>query len=174
MLITCPSCGTSYDVPDALVRDGRNVRCARCRTQWSVTARSDTSATHASGPAPARPAPLLMPVEAFGLAEEDEELPVPSRMGQLPADPDFGFDPEPPPAPLREARPAREPAARQAAETEDRGDRATRLLVGLGWLGTVAVLAGLVWAGYHFRADIMQAWPASERLYAALGWRVTQ
>ena len=35
MLIVCPSCTTSYDVDSAsLPPNGRQVRCARCRTVW--------------------------------------------------------------------------------------------------------------------------------------------
>jgi predicted Zn finger-like uncharacterized protein len=35
MLIICPSCATSYDVePASLSPNGRQVRCARCRTVW--------------------------------------------------------------------------------------------------------------------------------------------
>jgi len=35
MLIVCPSCATSYDVdPANLGKDGRAVRCLRCRTVW--------------------------------------------------------------------------------------------------------------------------------------------
>jgi predicted Zn finger-like uncharacterized protein len=37
MLIVCPSCATAYDVePIILQRNGRQVRCVRCRTVWSV------------------------------------------------------------------------------------------------------------------------------------------
>ena len=37
MLIVCPSCATSYDVgPASLSPNGRQVRCARCRTLWRV------------------------------------------------------------------------------------------------------------------------------------------
>lgn len=35
MLIVCPSCATSYDLdPESLSPNGRQVRCARCRTVW--------------------------------------------------------------------------------------------------------------------------------------------
>jgi predicted Zn finger-like uncharacterized protein len=35
MLIVCPSCATSYDLaPTSLSPNGRQVRCARCRTVW--------------------------------------------------------------------------------------------------------------------------------------------
>src|SRR5215475_1189716 len=35
MLIVCPNCSTSYAIePGSLGSDGRNVRCARCKTTW--------------------------------------------------------------------------------------------------------------------------------------------
>jgi predicted Zn finger-like uncharacterized protein len=34
MTITCPSCEASYRVSPETLGDGREVRCARCRTQW--------------------------------------------------------------------------------------------------------------------------------------------
>src|SRR6476619_5473409 len=40
MLIVCPSCATSYDLaPTSLSPNGRQVRCARCRTVWNAQMR---------------------------------------------------------------------------------------------------------------------------------------
>jgi predicted Zn finger-like uncharacterized protein len=44
MLIVCPNCATSYAVTaQSLGPAGRNVRCARCQTQWLATATRDVS-----------------------------------------------------------------------------------------------------------------------------------
>jgi hypothetical protein len=42
-------------------------------------------------------------------------------------------------------------------------------LLRLAWAASVLILVLLAWAAYGWRAEIMHAWPASERLYAALG-----
>lgn len=42
-------------------------------------------------------------------------------------------------------------------------------LVLAGWVLSLAVIAGLAWSAYAWRAQIMHAWPPSERVYAALG-----
>ena len=39
----------------------------------------------------------------------------------------------------------------------------------LAWIASAALIVALLAAGYVFRTSIMQAWPPSTRLYAALG-----
>jgi len=39
----------------------------------------------------------------------------------------------------------------------------------LAWVFSLALLAFLGWAAYEWRAQIVEAWPASARAYAALG-----
>jgi hypothetical protein len=39
------------------------------------------------------------------------------------------------------------------------------------WALTVLVLISLGWGAVHWRDDVMNAWPPSERAYAALGLR---
>lgn len=39
----------------------------------------------------------------------------------------------------------------------------------VAWAASLLVLALLVWAAFAWRGDIMQAWPPSTRVYAALG-----
>ncbi|WP_372491080.1 hypothetical protein, partial [Falsiroseomonas oryziterrae] len=38
------------------------------------------------------------------------------------------------------------------------------------WLLSFVLLGIAVWAGLHWRAEVMQAWPPAARLYAALGF----
>jgi len=41
--------------------------------------------------------------------------------------------------------------------------------VALAWLLSLAVLGAAGWAGYRYRAEIVEAWPPAARLYAAIG-----
>ncbi|MGH7119922.1 MAG: hypothetical protein ACREFP_13185 [Acetobacteraceae bacterium] len=45
----------------------------------------------------------------------------------------------------------------------------SQVAVWLGWAGTIVLLIVLVWGAYVLRAEVIHAWPASERLYALLG-----
>lgn len=35
MRIACPTCETTYEVPDALLKPGRAVRCTQCSLRWT-------------------------------------------------------------------------------------------------------------------------------------------
>ncbi|HEX4368717.1 MAG TPA: zinc-ribbon domain-containing protein [Rhodopila sp.] len=53
MRITCPSCGTGYDVPETRLTPHKLVRCVRCKSEW-VPAHPEQDAE----PAPAEQAPF--------------------------------------------------------------------------------------------------------------------
>ena len=70
---------------------------------------------------------------------------------------------EPPPAaivdPVKRPAPDKPPAASQA-----------RAGVVAGWVASFALLGVMGWSAVTWRAPIMRAWPASARVYAALGY----
>lgn len=50
MLVQCPSCATTYDLPEASIgQQGRKVRCAACKTTWHVVAPPEDTVTHDTG-----------------------------------------------------------------------------------------------------------------------------
>lgn len=63
MFIACPSCSASYDVPDRLMRAGREVRCTRCGNQWVPLAEDEPQ-----------------PVEAIEAESSLEQPPPPEAM----------------------------------------------------------------------------------------------
>jgi predicted Zn finger-like uncharacterized protein len=152
MRITCPSCDATYDVPDAMLAGGpRKVRCARCGTEWVPT-----------------------PMSAAPLALEDSD-PEPPPYAPLPAlpppSPDMPGRTEPRLHPLRpRPEPVREPAFADD-EDEEEPPRSGGARAVLAWGLSLLVLAALALAAVQWRAQVMEAWPPSERVYAALGLR---
>jgi predicted Zn finger-like uncharacterized protein len=73
MRITCPSCGSGYDVPDdAIGPSGRKVRCRACGSSW-MQAGAGGAALPVSQPAPAAPQAVAIPEPASSLPEPGAE-----------------------------------------------------------------------------------------------------
>ncbi|HKM64588.1 MAG TPA: hypothetical protein VJY39_19075 [Acidisphaera sp.] len=53
--------------------------------------------------------------------------------------------------------------------SEVRGRRRRMAPVLAAWVLSLAVVGGGLAAAYKYRGDVMDAWPASQRVYAALG-----
>ena len=66
MLVTCPSCQSSYRLADEALEAGRKLRCARCRTAWLA----EPPPLHLAAEAAASEPELSLPA-----APEDEPLP---------------------------------------------------------------------------------------------------
>jgi predicted Zn finger-like uncharacterized protein len=156
MRIVCPSCEATYNVPDAMLAAGsRKVRCARCGNEWAPAA--------ASAPAPPT-------------AEADESFAPPptaaSAAPQPPAAPPSA-DAEPPGRPEPRAKPLRpraEPRLIPPPPTlDEEPPERSRTGAVVAWALTVLILAAAGAAAVLWRAQVMAAWPPSERVYAALG-----
>ncbi|NKC31438.1 zinc-ribbon domain-containing protein [Falsiroseomonas selenitidurans] len=144
MRISCPSCAAAYEVPDSALATGpRLLRCARCGHKFQAA----LPPAPLPAPAPAGPPP----------AAESIAMPEPPRQAP-PEPPPRGAVPPPPPQVAPEARLGNAPAS-------PGGDRFALA----GWLLTVLALGGGAYAAFVFRAEIMQAWPPAERVFAALG-----
>lgn len=149
MRIACPSCSAEYEVPDAALAAGpRMLRCARCAHQF------EAALPAAESPPPEPPAAAAE--RAGPGTDSPPDSPAPAA---VPAD-------RPPPSRgPTQSMPIDPPLPRLRDAPSSPPDR----LALAGWLVTVAVLAIGVYAGFAFRGEIMQAWPASARLYQALG-----
>ncbi|HUB12424.1 MAG TPA: zinc-ribbon domain-containing protein [Acetobacteraceae bacterium] len=143
MRIVCPICSAAYNVDDALLIPGRSVRCARCGEQWVAVP--------------------LTPPEVVAEPEPEPE-----------AEPEPAAEPE---APV--VRPRREALAATTAPSaltamERLASRPATLRqpspwLPTGWLVSVALLVLLGFGLVFWRAEMMQAWPPSGRLYDWLG-----
>ncbi|MBN9561411.1 MAG: zinc-ribbon domain-containing protein [Alphaproteobacteria bacterium] len=169
MRIVCPACSAAYEVPDALLGSPRPVRCARCGHEWQPepAAESGPAETHSTGA-------LHEPPLGGSMVERLGELPESATgLAVSVVEPPTRAAPKPfAPATVQEQEPIPDPAlavsAEQAPIVEPTRRREATLLR-LAWGASVLILVLLAWAAYGWRAEIMHAWPASERLYAALG-----
>jgi predicted Zn finger-like uncharacterized protein len=141
MRIVCPSCSAEYDVPESLVTAGRVVRCARCGGEW-------------------------MPVEAHAVEPE----PVPPSMDDAPPVSSEPVLPAATEAPATEhLAVADAPPSAMDRLASHSIQPSSRLRLRLAWLTSLAVLAFLGWSAYAWRAEIVAAWPPSDRMYAVFG-----
>jgi len=148
MRIECPDCAAAYEVPDHLLARRKTVRCSRCGIEWD--ARSGASVDEKP------PGPQPLQIDQAGGVEAAEPPPV-----ETPAQP-------PRPAkPMGLGRPSVLAMQRlvQAAEPPPRRS----IWPGVVWVISLVALAVLVWAAFNWRADIMQVWPPSRRVFALLG-----
>ncbi len=139
MRIACPACAASYEVPDRLL-------AGPARTLRCSRCGADFALPRAEAPAPAAP-PLV------------EAAPPPPPAVE--PDPPAAVAPEPPPPPAPRSEPL---AAPRPAEAQ-----APSPLLLRAWVASIAVVLAAIVALLVFHGAVMDAWPASRRLFAALG-----
>ncbi len=142
MRIVCPTCSAAYEIPPERVAPGRPVRCARCAGTWV-------------------PLPVSVVTVPDTQARREPDPDPPSVEAGTP--PEFEFDPTGPVAP---AAPVRAPAYKRFIPSWPPSEPA--LLLG-AWILTALILLTAGWIVVARRAEIVQVWPPSERVYAALG-----
>ncbi len=75
MILTCPSCATSYFTPDeAIGAGGRTVRCKSCRHTWRATLDEPLELSQSS-----------TPTEAVSFGRREEPEPEPESLAETPA-----------------------------------------------------------------------------------------
>lgn len=160
MDIACPNCAATYRVPEALVAQGKPLRCAACGETWVPEMPPIEDAAHQEAPPTEIHAPEPAPAEAAA-AEAPEAQPEPAQP-----------TPEIPPSPPAPARPA-PPLAPPPLHPPVLSGRAPGLRSGvplrLAWAASIATLL-LALAGLAFYGDaIAAAWPPFARVTALLG-----
>lgn len=140
MILTCPSCATSYFTPDdAIGANGRRVRCQSCAHVWHATNDEPLELT-AAAPVDSAPA-----ATKAGFGKRDE------------AEPDLAETPAP----------ELPKAFRARAEQQRRLRRAATH--GAVWAGLASVFVGLVAAAWLFRIEVVDMFPRAGAAYAAVG-----
>jgi predicted Zn finger-like uncharacterized protein len=182
MRVSCPTCQTEYDVPDAaLAGRTRTLRCATCGNQWQA------------GPLPeetpaAMPPPPPLPAQTASAAELEfmnrpratTETIAPSRPAPIPP-----YPPSSPPkrsmpvAPYEDPVEARNQADREsfaslveAARQNKHDDEPVKPTKARNppnpWLISILILLLIIAVLWLERVNIMHAWPPSTRVYNAI------
>jgi predicted Zn finger-like uncharacterized protein len=166
VVITCPNCGTRYQVtPDTLGDAGRKVSCAECGKAWLATATPPAPPPPPLAPADEDQLDAAFAVEQAALieAEADREIEAEAATD------------EPAEAP---ARPMASPAQRAQKKAEGRFRRRQRQVEnGLPVarlrhfvrIGAVVALVGVSAGLYFLRVEMVRLVPDLAGLYATLG-----
>lgn len=151
MLITCPACAATYDLPQALVvKLPARTRCARCGAEWEVMP--------PAAPRFDEPEPVAVPPPAFEVPEPVAAAPVAPL-------------PQPERRQVSGSVTDRAPADRERvsggriAPDPMPDPRLVRMLWG-GSIGMIVVLIGLL---LLLHGPIADAWPPSLRFFRAIG-----
>ncbi len=153
MILTCPSCATSYFTPDdAIGPGGRRVRCKSCSHVWHASADEPlelnaaavliADAEQAAVVATDPPADAS-PVAGFGKRDETTETLAETPAPELPK------------------------AFRARAEQQRRLRRAAAH--GAVWAGIASAFVALLTAGWLFRVEVVELYPRAAAAYAAVG-----
>ena len=140
MILTCPSCATSYFTPDDIIgAAGRRVRCQSCAHTWHASHDEPLELTAA----PVMAASSQAAKAEFGRRDEASESLAETSADGLPK------------------------AFRAMAEQQRRLRRAATH--GAVWAGLASVFVGLIAAGWLFRVEVVEIYPRAAAAYAMVG-----
>ncbi|MDA0707568.1 MAG: zinc-ribbon domain-containing protein [Proteobacteria bacterium] len=160
MILTCPECKARYVVdPKALMPAGRKVRCAKCRHDWfedkpageidSVPPQVDTKSEENEAPS------------ETSQTENDENKDNNKTVNET-DEPETDFD-FPIQKPKKRQRPVPKGSNLPALQNHKYGSSK------LGWILLICFIGAVVGSFLFLQNTIIDNWPASQKLYVALG-----
>lgn len=151
MILTCPECKSRYVVnPTVLLPNGRTVRCAKCKNTWFEKK-------------PEEDVEIIPNDDAKNSLNENEK---PSNetsndtSDSTTAEEDFDF---PISKPRKRKRPIPKGSNLPALQNQKYGSGK------IGWVSLVVFLTAIISLFLVFQDSISSNWPASKKLYAAIG-----
>lgn len=174
MIITCPSCSSRYPVDAAsFAPSGRKVRCAKCGNSWHQSPPADLPEASAAAPAAAAETVPAVgnPVRKKIFGAKTADTPPPKTdASPVPAADDIVFADEEKAPPPKSGGAVADIGNRFRAEIRRAASmRRGKALSTVGWVLLILFVAGTLGAGYAYRMEIAALWPATTKVYAAVG-----
>ena len=165
MILACPECKSRYVVnPTALLPSGRTVRCAKCSHSW-FQEKPDDDVKIVPPEQPEGEDTKPSPDEQQDANEEsvekktDEQSPVKNNDTGTSSD-DFDF---PINNPRKRRRPIPKGSNLPALQNQKYGSSKT------SWVSLAIFITVIICSFMIFQDTIIQSWPASQKLYTAIG-----
>lgn len=172
MLLSCPSCETSFRVaPEALGAAGRMVRCARCHTSWFAAPAEEEVCEPALAEAPAFGTAAISRGEiAVPTSDESTWEDAPAESEAPPITPaDLGDGDRSAPAAVDEVSEPQERPARRPLPVRPSPRKSQRHSLAVAACAAIAAFAILAVTA---RAVVVRAMPSLNGFYAAIGMPV--
>lgn len=172
MIITCPSCTSRYPVDAASFEpSGRKVRCAKCGHSWHQAPQSAEAPPPAGDALP--PGGMTGRKKLFGekpKAEGSAETAPEAAKAETQADEDDVVFADEAPPPVQKKSVAADIGNRFRAEVRRAASmRRGRVVIAVGWVLLALFVAGTLGSGWVYRDRIAAWWPATTKIYAAVG-----
>lgn len=160
MILTCPECKSRYVVnPSALLPRGRTVRCAKCSHSWFENKPGDDVEV-----VPPEEKPEDQEKEIAKPAEnEEQQAKVDAEETEADEDADDEDFEFPINRPRKRSRPVPKGSNLPALQNQKYGSNK------LGWIGLVVFVTAIICSFMIFQETITDSWPASKKLYTAIG-----
>jgi len=151
MILTCPECKSRYVVnPTVLLPNGRTVRCAKCKNTWFEKKPEEDVEIIPNDDVRTNPEETGKPSNKTSKSSSDNAA----------VEEDFDF---PINKPRKRKRPVPKGSNLPALQNQKYGSGK------MGWISLVVFLTAIISLFLIFQDSISSNWPASKKLYAAIG-----